>query len=84
MKYAWVLFFLCCCGHKQQTLYNQDKENKLLELEYLEEIRIAQENNDTEALHFYLQEYFNVPRLEFDEKQKKDKRYFIGGQKIKY
>tara|TARA_Y100000004_G_C8902368_1_gene407028 strand:+ start:511 stop:777 length:267 start_codon:yes stop_codon:yes gene_type:complete len=81
-----ILLLLCACASNdiQDSIYEEDKQNKLLELEYLEEIKIAQDNNDTEALDFYLQEYFNVPRLEFDEEQKKDKRYFEGGKRIKY
>ena len=42
------------------SLLAQDKKNKILELEYLEQIRIAQENNDTESFEFFLQEYVDV------------------------
>tara|TARA_B100000405_G_scaffold288376_1_gene237029 strand:- start:2843 stop:3133 length:291 start_codon:yes stop_codon:yes gene_type:complete len=65
-------------------LLAQDKKNKLLELEYLEQIRLAQENNDTEAFEFFLQEYIDVDRLEIPEELKKDPNYFQGGQKVKY
>ena len=65
-------------------LLAQDKKNKLLELEYLEQIRIAQENNDTEAFEFFLQEYIDVDRLDIPEELKKDPNYFQGGQKFKY
>lgn len=65
-------------------LLAQDKKNKLLELEYLEQIRVAQENNDTEAFEFFLQEYIDVDRLEIPEELKKDPNYFQGGQKFKY
>jgi hypothetical protein len=65
-------------------LLAQDKKNKLLELEYLEQIRLAQENNDTEAFKFFLQEYIDVDRLEIPEELKKDPNYFQGGQKVKY
>ena len=65
-------------------LLAQDKKNKLLELEYLEQIRVAQENNDTEAFEFFLQEYIDVDRLEIPEELKKDPNYFQGGQKVKY
>ncbi len=65
-------------------LLAQDKKNKMLELEYLEQIRVAQENNDTEAFEFFLQEYFNVERLEISEELKKDSNYFQGGDKVKY
>ena len=56
----------------------------MLELEYLEQIRIAQENNDTEAFKFFLQEYINVERLEIAEELKKEPNYFQGGNKVKY
>lgn len=65
-------------------LLQKDKENKKLELEYLEQIRIAQDNNDTEAFEFFLQEYFNVERLEIPQELKKEPNYFEGGQKVKY
>ena len=54
------------------NLLAQDKKNKLLELEYLEQIRLAQENNDTEAFKFFLQEYVDVERLDIPEELKKE------------
>ena len=66
------------------SLLAQDKQNKLLELEYLEQIRIAQENNDTEAFEFFFQEYIDVERLEIPEELKKEPNYFQGGDKVKY
>lgn len=66
------------------TLLAEDKKNKMLELEYLEQIRVAQENNDTEAFKFFLQEYINVERLEIAEELKKEPNYFQGGNKVKY
>ena len=66
------------------SLLAQDKQNKLLELEYLEQIRIAQENNDTESFEFFFQEYVDVERLEISEELKKHPNYFKGGNKIKY
>ena len=66
------------------SLLAQDKKNKLLELEYLEQIRIAQENNDTDAFKFFLQEYVDVERLDIPEELKKEPNYFLGGNKVKY
>ena len=66
------------------SLLAEDKKNKLLELEYLEQIRIAQENNDTQAFEFFFQEYVNVERLEIPEELKKEPNYFKGGLKVKY
>ena len=65
-------------------LLAQDKKNKMLELEYLEQIRLAQENNDTEAFEFFFQEYVDVERLDIPEELKKEPNYFEGGQKVKY
>ena len=65
-------------------LLAEDKKNKMLELEYLEQIRLAQENNDTEAFEFFFQEYVDVERLDIPEELKKDPNYFQGGLKIKY
>ncbi len=66
------------------SLLAEDKKNKLLELEYLEQIRVAQENNDTEAFEFFFQEYVDVERLEIPEELKKHPNYFQGGLKVKY
>lgn len=94
-----IFLVLCLTGCVQPTIIKtesedisketndllaQDKKNKLLELEYLEQIRLAQENNDTEAFEFFLQEYIDVERLEISEELKKDPNYFQGGQKVKY
>ncbi|OUU16246.1 MAG: hypothetical protein CBC05_08625 [Crocinitomicaceae bacterium TMED45] len=65
-------------------LLAEDKKNKMLELEYLEQIRLAQENNDTEAFEFFFQEYVDVERLEIPEELKKEPNYFQGGIKVKY
>ena len=66
------------------SLLAEDKANKMLELEYLEQIRIAQENNDTQAFEFFFQEYVEVERLEIPEELKKEPNYFLGGDKVKY
>jgi len=66
------------------ALLAKDAENKKLELEYLEQIRIAQENNDTEAFEFFFAEYIDVERLEIPEELKKHPNYFQGGNKVKY
>ncbi len=67
-----------------EALLAQDKKNKLLELEYLEQIRIAQENNDTEAFEFFFQEYAEVERLKLPQWIKEEPNYFQGGLKVKY
>ena len=65
-------------------LLEQDARNKALEKEYLEEIRIAEENNDQEAFKFYLSEYVKVERLKLPEWIKKEPNYVKGGLNIKY
>ena len=49
------------------NLLEKDAENKALEREYLEEIRIAEQNNDQEAFKFYLSEYVKVERLKLPD-----------------
>ena len=65
-------------------LLAKDKANKLIELEHLEQIRIAQENNDTEAFEFFFQEYAEVERLKLPQWIKEEPNYFQGGLKVKY
>jgi hypothetical protein len=65
-------------------LLAQDTKNKKLELEYLEQIRVAQENNDTDAFEFFLEEYIKVERLEIPEELKSEPNYMEGGLKVKY
>lgn len=67
----------------QRTLA-EDRRNKELELTILKEIRVAQENQDEDAFEFYLEEYFNVPRLNIPEEWKSEPGYFEGGDKVKY
>ena len=65
-------------------LNTEDKSNKLIELEHLEQIRIAQENNDREAFEFFFQEYAEVERLKLPQWIKEEPNYFQGGLKVKY
>ena len=66
------------------ALLAKDKANKQLELQYLEEIRIAEANQDSEAFKFYLTEYTKVERLDLPDWIKKEPNYFKGGLNIKY
>ena len=65
-------------------LLAKDAENKKLEREYLEEIRIAQVNNDEEAFRYYLDEYIKVERLDLPDWIKQEPNYVKGGLKVKY
>lgn len=62
----------------------EDRKNKEQELRYLEEIRIAQSNNDNEAFKFFLDEYIKVPRMDIPEWMKEEPNYFEGGDQVKY
>lgn len=52
-----------------------DLQNKQRELIILREIKLAQDNNDTDAYEFFMQEYFNVPRIELSDTQKQHPKY---------
>ena len=56
-----------------------DAENKKWEKIYLEEISIAEENQDVDAYRFFLSEYIRIPRLKIPEWMKKEKGYIEGG-----
>ena len=56
-------------------LIDMDLKNKQQELEVLREIYIAQENEDEEALEFFMSEYVRVPRLILTEEQKAHPNY---------
>ena len=53
-----------------------DKQNKLLEEEYLREIAIAEENQDQDAYKFYFGEYINVPRIPLEDWMKKEPEFY--------
>jgi len=65
-------------------LLERDADNKKLEKIYLEEIRLAEENNDQDAFKFYLSEYVKVERLKIPEWMKKEHNYVEGGVNVKY
>ena len=67
-----------------KELLLEDKKNKELELIYLEEIRIAEENEDKDAFQYYFQEYINVPRLHIPDHLKEHPDYYHGGLEVKY
>ena len=82
----WVVLFLLlgCTSTHNLKLLEQDRENKELELIYLKEMQIAQENNDQDAFNYFFQEYMEVPRLDIPQNLKNHKKYFRGGDRIKY
>tara|TARA_B100000212_G_scaffold211974_1_gene160200 strand:- start:185 stop:484 length:300 start_codon:yes stop_codon:yes gene_type:complete len=56
-------------------LLRQDADNKNLEATYLREIAIAQQNQDSDAFKYFLDEYMKVPRLEIPEHLKTSSEY---------
>ena len=81
------LFVQACAGHitsDELQLLTQDKQNKLLEIEYLQEIKKAQNHADKEAFRYYLQRYLEVERLDIPERLKKSSYYFVGGLNLTY
>ena len=91
MRFLLIILLFSSCTPTQvppqsldSTLFEQDRTNKELELELLNEIKIAEQNQDHEAYEFFLREYIQVPRLDLNDSYKKDPRYFEGGINIKY
>ena len=52
-----------------------DAENKKWELIYIKEIKIAIANSDRDAYKFYMEEFFNAPRLRLPEWLKDEPGY---------
>ena len=92
--FIFILFLSSCVSQKDEFKSWQDKEiaellaedrkNKELELVYLKEIEVAQENDDWDAYEYFFDEYMNVPRLDIPEHLKQHPDYFIGGDGVKY
>ena len=61
-----------------------DASYKYEEKIYLEEIRIAQINDDEQAFMFFLREYARVKRLDLPNWIKQEPNYIQGGVKVKY
>ena len=61
------------------TFLAADADNKKWEKIFLKEIQIAEENLDTGAYRFFLEEYIRIPRLRVPEWMKKEEGYFDGG-----
>ena len=62
----------------------KDADNKSLEREYLEQIRRAEDHNDSDAFKFYLEEYIKIKRIELPDWIKEEPNYVEGGVKVKY
>jgi|LULO01.1.fsa_nt_gb hypothetical protein len=71
-------------SNEERMLLEADKANKKLELMYLEEIRIAEENQDHDAYRYFLNEYFKVERLKIPPRLQSHPDYTKGGIDIKY
>ena len=76
-----------CMTHlseEDRLLLEADAENKRLELIFLEEIRVAQDNLDYDAYRYFLNEYFKVERLDIPPRLQTHPNYTKGGIKLKY
>ena len=64
---------------KSYTQYDdiiqQDLENKQRELNLLRDIRVAQQNEDEEAYQFFMEDFYQIPRLVLTEEQKKHPKF---------
>ena len=82
----FVLLFLTGCGisSSDRELLNRDRANKELEIMYLKEIKIAQENNDRDSFKYFFGEYMKVDRINIPDHLKKHPDYFEGGINRKY
>lgn len=90
MRYI-ALLLLCCCAKPSPTwdaevtaLIRQDARNKMDELLCLDEMKVAEENDDRDAFYYFLNEYMKIPRLDIEEEWKTHPEYIQGGQVIKY
>lgn len=61
-----------------------DASYKYEEKMYLEEMRIAQINDDEQAFMFFIREYARVKRLNLPDWIKQEPNYIQGGIKVKY
>ena len=90
MRSKLITFLILLCvgcstlSQADRDLLMQDAKNKRLELVYLDEIRMAEENMDWEAYEFFLREYIEVPRLDIPERLITHPDYFIGGMNLTY
>ena len=61
-----------------RKLLKIDADNKKWERIYLQEIRIAQKNDDHDAYKFFIKEYISIPRLILPEWVKQEPGYVPG------
>ena len=60
---------------RHDEIIQQDLENKQRELNLLREIRVAQQNDDEEAYQFFMEDFYQIPRLVLTEEQKKHPKF---------
>ena len=60
---------------QHDEIIQQDLENKQRELNLLREIRVAQQNEDEEAYQFFMEDFYQIPRIELTEEQKKHPKF---------
>ena len=87
-----LLLFTSCIRQKPKPhwspeiteIIRQDAENKKAEIMILQEIEIAQQNEDYEAFMIYFEEYIKIQRLNINESWKSHPEYIEGGIDVKY
>ena len=60
---------------QHDEIIQQDLQNKQRELNLLREIRVAQQNDDEEAYQFFMEDFYQIPRLVLTEEQKKHPKF---------
>ena len=60
---------------QHDEIIQRDLENKQRELNLLRDIRVAQQNDDEEAYQFFMEDFYEIPRLVLTEEQKKHPRF---------
>ena len=87
-----LLLFTSCIRQKPKPdwsaeiteIIRRDAENKKEEIMILQEIEVAQQNEDRGAFMFFFEEYMKIQRLNINESWKSHPEYIEGGIDVKY
>ena len=85
LKWLLILFFTgCAISREERLILIKYRQNKELEIMFLEEIQKAQDNEDHDAFIYFLNEYMQVERINVPDDLKNHPEYYQGGKNIKY